>query len=265
MSVTSSIQSGTITFNNQEYAVVDTPGFFDTSNSELENVDSINMCKLVATLESCSQIAALVFVFTDGFSTPHKIWFDRMTQLISPANRGQILLLKNKESQISLEELAENKAEVNQMLGGSVKQPYFSFQFSAPSENVEYLLTTISQMIPFELKNLTVPEICYKQTEEDPEYEELINTATNNEGQMVEEVKDTSHYEQRRRGGVAGALGGKKSVWVRSSAIEKKFVDRWVTTRTFATYINVYKVRFDGTRDLAEKREIESKRRFEVI
>lgn len=219
MSVTSSIQSGTITFNNQEYAVVDTPGFFDTSNSEVENVDSINMCKLVATLESCSQIAALVFVFTDGFSTPHKMWFDRMIQLISPANRGQILLLKNKESQISLEELAENKAEVNQILGGAVKQPYFSFRYDAPSENVEFLLTTISQMLPFELKNLTVPEICYRQTEESPEYEELINAATNNEGEMVEEVKDTSHHEQRRRGGVAGALGGKVRIYIKRSLL----------------------------------------------
>ncbi|KAG4069970.1 hypothetical protein HA402_015194 [Bradysia odoriphaga] len=269
MSVTSALQQEVINYQGKNYTIVDSPGFFDTSSYKGDNVDGVNMCKLVRVLESCEEIFAIIFVFTDGFSTPHKIWFDRMVQLVSAANRGHILLLRNKEGDTTPDELAENKAEINQILGGGVKQPYFGFEFKASDEIVKSLLNTVTQMVPFQLNNLLIPEICYEKTEESAEYEELISDPTSDEGYMVKEIKDTSHYETRKEAmdGLGGLFGLKLSVreWVNSQAVEEKWVEKKVTRRTTGTFVNVFQVRFDGTRDLIEKREIQSKRKVEEL
>lgn len=198
VSVTPTLQQGPITFHGQNYTVVDSPGFFDTSNNSNgeNNVDGRNMCKLVQALESCEEIYAIVFVFTDRFSMPHKMWFDRIVDLITKGNRGQILLVQNKSEQPNLELLSENKAQINHMLGGGVKQPYSCFGYNAAIEETVSLLKTVTTMTPFQLTNLVTPEICYESEVQGAEYDELIAESKKDEGRFVDEIKDTSHQEE---------------------------------------------------------------------
>lgn len=207
VSVTSSLQQAPITFQDQNYTIVDSPGFFDTSNTNEEvNVDGKNMCKLVKALESCEEIYAIIFVFTDRFSKPHKMWFERIVNLISTDYRGHILLVQNKMGTQSLELLYENKAHINQMLGGEVRQPYSCFSYNTGNEEIMKFLQNITTMIPFNLSNLVIPEVCYEKEEQGEEYQET-NDVKRDEGTFVEETKDTSHYETREEWDNSNILG----------------------------------------------------------
>jgi hypothetical protein len=42
-----------------------------------------------------------------------------------------------------------------------------------------------------------VPEICYDRVENGSRYEEVVAENTSDEGHMVEQVRDTGHYEDR--------------------------------------------------------------------
>ena len=89
---------------------------------------------------------------------------------------------------------------------------------------------------------------------------------------MVEQIKDTSHWEEtevwnRGVGNIFGELGlrgmpgakRKERVWVPGEAIEQIWVPRMVTRRTIKTFQDVYHVRFDGTKDLFNKVELDSR------
>jgi len=78
LAVTDQLQTECIGFQGKLFTIVDNPGFFDTQqNSTAESTarkDGENMCKLVNALERCESIYCIVFVFTERFSTPQKMW-----------------------------------------------------------------------------------------------------------------------------------------------------------------------------------------------
>jgi hypothetical protein len=263
--VTPALQQGTITHRNKSYTLVDSPGFFDTTRSGVSN-DGPNLCKLVKALESCAQIVSVVFVYTDRFSTPHKMWFDRMRDLLSDAHKGHIVLLHNKLGPIDVETKAENNLEIRGLLGS--RQEYIWFSFNADRSMTDGLLNVVTNFAPFQLSNLTIPEICYEKTVEGAPYDEELVNNRKDEGHSVEEVKDTSHYETTMvadNSNLIGIIFGSKipvKNWVEGTAKETRWVQNEVTKRIVATYVDIYKVRFDNTKDLVQKKEVS--RREEV-
>lgn len=205
-SCTQSLQAGAINYKGKTYTVVDSPGFFDTEGS---GTDGKNMCKLVKAIEKYQQIYALVFVFTDRFSAPHKIWYDRISSIIQQANTGHIILLHNKQTGHDEKMIMKNAVRIEEILRKENIE-YIWFSHSPNDTQVTQLLNTLVNHQPFQLSNLVVPELCYERVENGSPYEEIVAENKSDEGHMVEEVKDTSHYVTKEvwdRTTLAGTLG----------------------------------------------------------
>lgn len=192
-SCTQSLQTGTINYRGKTYTIVDSPGFFDTEGS---SNDGMNMCKLVKAIENCQQIYALVFVFTDRFSTPHQIWYDRIASLIHPGNVGHIILLHNKQTGQDDKMITKNAGRIEEKVGKENIE-YIWFNHNPDDNQVTQLLNTLVNREPFRLSNLVVPAICYDRDEKGSPYDEVAAQNTSDEGHFVEQVRDTSHYENR--------------------------------------------------------------------
>ncbi len=205
-SETGSIQHGTIDHDGKNFTIVNTPGFIDNydsgktiffnklDQSKTAKVDGENMCKLVAALESCQEISAIGFIFTDHFSKPHSIWFNRIKKLLTSDKVGNIILVHNKLGPLDMETSAKNAVEVNKMIGGGGKVEYV--WISSGGENIEFenLITTVEKLTPFQLSNFVVPKICYKTEEIGEQYDEVIAETAKKEGEIISQPKKDGHY-----------------------------------------------------------------------
>lgn len=284
-SVTGDLQQGKITYKGNSYTLVDTPGFFDCSSESVTAADSArkdgeNVCKLVRALENSKSICAIVFVFVGRLDVAQRQWYDRILSIIGTAYQGQIILLHNKENQTDVERI-RNETRLSVILGKDngeaviQYQPLTMFISRGGAEEKEILdnqirefLNGISQRVPFTLTNLQVPEVCYEKEVLGEPYDKELSRTMEDVGQTVVNKKDGSYYqdvEVWHPDPIKKALGYK--------VILKKFVERMVeesvhvkkevATQIVGTFQNVYKIRFDDTKDLAEIRLIkETERKF---
>ena len=145
------------------------------------------------------------------FSTPHKIWFDRMAQLITEKNVGHIILLHNKQNNCTETQYLKNSMKIDNCLGGG-NHDYVWFTYEPDLGEVGKLLDKVAKLVPFKIDNLVIPDVCYEREDKSVPYEEVVSENTSDEGQMVEQVRDTSHKEEvwewnRGVGNIWGELG----------------------------------------------------------
>lgn len=209
--VTIRIQAGVVSYHGKSYTIMDCPGFFDNSSEILGADDGPNLCKLVKALEESGSIAAILYVYTDRFSTPQKIWFDRLNGLIPKESKGNIIVVHNKLNEVfNLEKKVEYKFEVNNLIKDGTQHSYAWFGWKAPDDQVQSLLSELESLPVFQLQGLTVPEICYEKEVEGPEYEEMIGTRIEDHGSVVTTVTDKSYFKTEERWNpntITGMLG----------------------------------------------------------
>ena len=132
-----------------------------------------------------------------------------MAQLITEKNHGHIILLHNKQNDYSESQYLKNSMEIDNCLGGG-NHNYVWFTYKPDLGEVGKLLDRVVKLVPFKIDNFVVPEVCYEREETGVPYEEVVSTNTSDEGQMVEQVRDTSHYESVEEWSRGGRFTGSK-------------------------------------------------------
>ena len=132
-----------------------------------------------------------------------------MAQLIPEKNVGHIILVHNKQNDNTESQYLKNSMEIDNCLGGG-NHDYVWFTYRPDLCEVGKLLDKVVKILQFKIDNFDVPEVCYERKETSDSYEEVVSTNTSDEGQMVEQVRDTSHYESVQERSRDGRFTGSK-------------------------------------------------------
>jgi len=220
MSTTTEIQQGGISYCNENFTVLDFPGIYDVSSEgDQAATDGLNTCRLITAIESCESIRAILFVYTGPrFPPTLKIWYDRVSAIISAYPTLSILLLENKATDLDPRTTTLCHMELQTLIrgdGSAAMVPYFRFGYFLPGEDatksVRSLLETVRPSLPVRVQNPNILELCYKGTEESAPFDELLVSTQRDDGgsQQQSRVERYVTQEQHWDGGI-GKIFGKK-------------------------------------------------------
>jgi len=206
-STTKEIQSGTINYSGNTFAILDFPGIYDVSstNTKSSEVEAENTCKMITALQNCESVKVIIFCYSGPrFPLPLKIWYDRIRSIISGCPNLNILLLENKCPEDSDLMQVKRNMELHEMLGHSPNEPtipYTRFKYYSPGtdagNDVRKILNMIQPFVPVKVTNPVIPDICYKQNVESPSFEEVISETQKDEGHMVVTSRQEPYCEER--------------------------------------------------------------------
>jgi len=156
--------------------------------------------------------------------------------------------------------------DIKNRLNSQVNINYLWFENNFDMGKIPELLNTIRVMVPFSVKNIIIPEMCYQGEVRGDQYEELISTRNVDEGNNVSETVDRGCYKTKEvwngNSFLGGALGFRtrgpgakrtEQYWEPNLVTTNKWVSKTKTYYTYGVYVDVFKIRFDQSRDFVRK------------
>jgi len=189
--------------------------------------------------------------------------------------RGQIILMNNRQDVMTERQMLMNEIIFHNLLGKEEGSLQYYTVLNAPSgsssENMDKVkqqlnqfLSTVSKFVPFNLKNLKIPEICYeKEIVEDAFERELENSKVDEGSQVTNLIGKSGYVDEMVPSGnfFSKLFGGQEKLTKYELHKEEEVVPvtKEVTTRKLRTFRKTYKIRFDGTRDVVKEEEVGEK------